>query len=232
MHHSFWLQRWQEKRIGFHLDTINPYLSKYLSKLGQPGNSHVFVPLCGKSHDLHYLHQQGYQVTGNELSCLAVKDFYTEQQLIASKSVIFSKNLVQEQVELAHWHSPEVDIICGDFFALNKDQLTEITAVYDRAALVALPLEMRENYVAKLLEILPEKTSILLVTLDYDETEKQGPPFSVTEDEVVKLYGAHFDIECLEVSDIRPEERSERSQNMSYFNECVFLLNKHSSPRA
>ena len=231
MHHSFWLQRWQEKRIGFHLDTINPYLSKYLSKLGQPQDSHVFVPLCGKSHDLYYLHQQGFQVTGNELSRLAVKDFYTEQQLIASKSVIFSENSDGDQVELIHWNSPEVDIICGDFFALNKDQLTEITAVYDRAALVALPVEMRENYVGKLLEILPEKTSILLVTLDYDETEKRGPPFSVTEDEVFKLYGTDFDIECLEVSDIRPEERSERSQNMSYFNERVFLLNKHSSTR-
>lgn len=44
MHHSFWLQRWQENRIGFHLDTTNPYLSK----LGQPENSHVLCPYVVK----------------------------------------------------------------------------------------------------------------------------------------------------------------------------------------
>ena len=224
MHHSFWLQRWQEKRIGFHLDTTNPYLSKYLSRLGAAENSHVFVPLCGKSHDLHYLYQQGYRVTGNELSELAVKDFYTEQQLIASKSAIFNENSVGEQVELSHWNSPEVDIICGDFFAMSKDQLHDITTVYDRAALVALPAEMRRKYVKKLLEILPQQVTILLVTLDYDETEKQGPPFSVSEEEVMQLYSTDFTIECLEVADIRPEDRSSRSQNMTYFNERVFLL--------
>ena len=226
MHHSFWLQRWQEDRIGFHLDATNPYLSKYLSKLGQADNSHVFVPLCGKSHDLSYLHQQGYRVTGNELSCLAVKDFYTEQQLIASKSVIFNENSDGEQVELTHWHSPEVDIICADFFALKKHQLLDITAVYDRAALVALPSEIRKKYIRKLLEILPKKVSILLVTLDYDENEKQGPPFSVAEEEVYKLYDADFSIECLEISDIKAENRSPRSQNMSYFNERVFLIKR------
>ncbi|MBE9525663.1 MAG: thiopurine S-methyltransferase [Proteobacteria bacterium] len=228
MHHSFWLQRWQQGRIGFHLDATNPYLSKYLSKLGQPENSHVFVPLCGKSHDLYYLHQQGYRVTGNELSCLAVKDFYTEQQLIASKSVIFNENSDGDQVELTHWQSAEVDIICGDFFALKKEQLTEITTVYDRASLVALPSNMRKKYVKKLLEILPEKVSILLVILDYDENEKQGPPFSVTEEEVYQLYQSHFSIKCLEIADIKVENRSPRSQNMSYFNERVFLLKRDS----
>lgn len=155
-----------------------------------------------------------------------MKDFYTEQQLIASKSVIFNENSAAEQVELTHWISPEVDIICGDFFALNKHQLHDITSVYDRAALVALPAEMRNNYVKKLLEILPEKVVILLVTLDYDEKEKQGSPFSVSEEEVFELYHTDFDIECLEVSDIRPEDRSVRSQNMTYFNERVFFLTR------
>ncbi|RLA18645.1 MAG: thiopurine S-methyltransferase, partial [Gammaproteobacteria bacterium] len=164
------------------------------------------------------------RVTGNELSCLAVKDFYTEQQLIASKSVIFNENSDGDQVELTHWHSQEVDIICGNFFALKKEQLTEITTVYDRVALVALPSDMRKKYIKKLSEILPKKVSILLVSLDYDENEKQGPPFSVTEEEVYQLYQSHFSIKCLEIADIKVENRSPRSQNMSYFNESVFLL--------
>jgi len=226
MHHSFWHQRWQEQRIGFHQDSINPYLSKYWPTLEVPEHSRVFVPLCGKSHDLKYFPQQGYRVVGNELSTLAVQDFYTEQQLIASKTIISTQNSLPEPSPLTLWSSSEVNILCGDFFALQKEHVSDISAVYDRAALVALPLEMREKYVQKLLQLLPEKVSMLLLTLDYDENEKQGPPFSVTEAEVYRLYGQYFDIECLEVADIRPEHRSPRSQDMSYFNERVFRLRR------
>ena len=226
MHHSYWHQRWQEQQIGFHLDEINPYLSKYWPQLELPEQSRVFVPLCGKTHDLRYFHEHGYRVIGNELSTLAVQDFYTEQQLNASKTIISLENNDAVQSEMTLWQSPEVDIICGDFFALTKDQVSDITAVYDRAALVALPPEMRDKYVQKMLSLLPEKVSMLLLTLDYDESEKQGPPFSVTEEEVHRLYEDHFDIECLEVADISEDQRSSRSQNMSYFNERVFLLKR------
>ncbi len=227
MHHSYWHQRWQEQRIGFHLDKVNPYLSKYWHRLKLEEQSRVLVPLCGKTKDLHFLYQQGFRVLGNELNTLAVQDFYTEQQLNASKTIISDEKNVSNQTELTLWNSPEVDILCGDFFALKKDYLHDITAVYDRAALVALPLEIREKYVQKLLELLPQKISMLLLTLDYDEKEKQGPPYSVTEEEVYRLYGEYFEIELLEVADISADSRSPRSQNMSYFNERVFLLTRN-----
>ncbi len=226
MHHSFWHQHWQEQRIGFHLDNVNPYLSKYWHRLNLAVQSRVFVPLCGKSKDLYYLYQQGFRVLGNELSTLAVQDFYTEQQLNASKTIISDEKIFSDQIELTLWSSPEVDILCGDFFALKKDYLHDLAAVYDRAALVALPPEMREKYVQKMLELLPQKVSMLLLTLEYDEKEKQGPPFSVTQEEVYRLYDEHFDIKLLEVADIPTEKRSPRSQNMSYFNERAFLLTR------
>ncbi len=224
MHASFWHQRWQEQRIGFHQNKINPYLSKYWPKLNITENSRVFVPLCGKSLDLCYFPQQGLKVLGNELSTLAVQDFYTEQQLIASKTVICDENSATGQTQMSLWQSKDIDLLCADFFTLKKEQLTDIKAVYDRAALVALPSEMRRKYVQKMLEILPDKISMLLLTLDYNENEKQGPPFSVTQEEVYELYEPYFNIELLELSAIEPQQRSPRSQNMSYFNERVFYL--------
>lgn len=195
MHHSFWHRHWQEQCLGFHLDKVNPYLSKYWHRVGVAGPGRIFVPLCGKSNDLLFFQQQGHRVLGNELSTLAVQDFYTEQQLIASKTVISAEKNISEQLTLTLWNSPEVDILCADFFALKKEHLSDISAVYDRAALVALPSEMRKKYVKKMLELLPENVSMLLLTLDYDENEKQGPPFSVTEEEVYRLYGEYFAIE-------------------------------------
>ncbi len=226
MHHSFWHQRWQEQRIGFHQDKINPYLEKYLVELDLLENDRIFVPLCGKSNDLFFLHQQGYRVIANELSTLAVQDFYTEQQLNASKTIILGEKNSLPEATMSLWQSPEVSIYCGDFFLLEKSYLSDISAVYDRASLVALPEDLRRKYVKKMLQLLPKKIKILLLTLDYDENEKQGPPFSVTQKEVYQLYGRDFSIELLEVSDIAQQERSSRSQNMSYFNERVFLLTR------
>ncbi len=224
MHSSFWHQCWQEQRIGFHQNKINSYLSKYWPNLNVPENSRVFVPLCGKSLDLCYFPQQRLKVLGNEISTLAVQDFYTEQQLNASKTVISDKNSALGQSVMTLWQSEDIDIICADFFDLKKEQLLDIKAIYDRAALVAFTPEMRRKYVHKMLEILPDKVSMLLLTLDYNEAEKQGPPFSVTQDEVFELYEPYFSIELLEVSEIAPQQRSPRSQNMSYFNERIFLL--------
>ncbi len=232
MQHSYWHKRWEQQRIGFHLDKVNPYLIKYWPKLDVADNSQIFVPLCGKSHDLRFFYQKGCKAIGNELSTLAVQDFYTEQQLNASKTVFFSENSELSTSELVLWESSEVDIISGDFFALEKEYLPDFSVVYDRASLVALPPEMRKKYVKKMLTLLPDKISILLLTLDYDENEKQGPPFSVTEDEVYRLYESDFEIELLEVADINAKDRSPRSQNMSYFNERVFILEKSVKPAA
>ena len=226
MQHSFWLERWRDNRIGFHLEHINPFLAAYWSRLHLPQDSKVFVPFCGKSKDLLFLHQQGHKVIGNELSPLAVNDFYTEHQLNASKSDISGENSSVPEKPLQLWQSDKVDIFCGDFFSLEKEQLADISAVYDRAALVALPSKMRQNYARKMLQILPQKVCMLLLTLEYDDTEKQGPPFSVTEEEVSRLYGQQFEIELLEVKDINEAQRSSRSQHLSYLREKVYLLNR------
>ncbi len=226
MHHSFWHQCWQEQRIRFHQQKINSYLEKYWHRLKDAAPGRVFVPLCGKSLDLLFFHQQGYKVLGNELSSLAVQDFYTEQQLNASKTIISSEKNSQDGTGLVYWKSKQVDILCADFFTLDKCYLYDISMVYDHSSLVALPLKMREKYVKKLLQLLPEKVKILLLTLDYDEDETQGPPFSVTEEEVYHLYQHDFNIELLEVNNIHEAQRSPHPQNMPCFNERVFLLER------
>eukprot|EP00917_Polyrhabdina_sp_WS-2016_P004591 GHVP01010525.1.p1 GENE.GHVP01010525.1~~GHVP01010525.1.p1 ORF type:complete len:220 (-),score=28.87 GHVP01010525.1:630-1289(-) len=218
MNHSYWHQRWQEQRIGFHLETVNPFLERHLPSLDLPKNSRVFVPLCGKTHDMVYLFKKGYRVLGNELSPVAVQDFYTEQQ-IESKAISSDNGGT-----MTYWKSDGIDIICGDFFALQKEQLVDIKAVYDRASMVAMPPEMRQKYVQQLRRIIPRNTQILLLTLDYNQNEKQGPPFAVSEKEVYKQYQDAFDIQILEVKETPQNQRSPFSQNLSCFHEMAFLL--------
>src|SRR5690606_5987653 len=79
-------------------------------------------------------------------------------------------------------------------------------AVYDRAALIALPPPMRRRYVAKLEEILRPGTVVLLLGITYPDGQMDGPPFSVPESEVRELYEPGFALELLEdVNAFRPD---------------------------
>lgn len=132
-----------------------------------------------------WLHDRGHPIIGVELSEVACKDFFEEAQEKAS---------VHPGEPFTTFRHDDLQIWCGDYFQLVPDDLKHIRLVYDRAALIALPPEMRKSYVNHLTAIIPDDTRILLITLDYDSSEMQGPPFNVTDDEVFRLYGEDYEI--------------------------------------
>jgi len=223
MEHSFWHQRWEENRIGFHLPETNACLQQYFSHLKIQSTDKVFVPLCGKSLDLIYLKQQGYQVLGNELSSIAVDAFFNENNLSYTTELIQGSNLEADKTDLVTYRSEDIEIINGDFFALNKQHLNGISAVYDRASMVALPESKRKEYVKLLLNIIPHNVKILLITLEYDQKLKQGPPFSVTEEEVYQCFQKDFSITLLDTQETPMKQRGEISKQLS-MKEKVYLL--------
>jgi thiopurine S-methyltransferase len=70
--------------------------------------------------------------------------------------------------------------------------------VFDRAALIALPPDLRQRYVAELYAALPSNCQGLLITLEYPQQDRDGPPFSVHEDEVRARYSEHWDVALCE----------------------------------
>ena len=60
---------------------INNHLISFWQQLNVVPDCSVFVPLCGKSLDLLWLHQQGHVVLRIESSELAVNDFFVENGL-------------------------------------------------------------------------------------------------------------------------------------------------------
>lgn len=214
---EFWHGRWRENKIGFHQQEFNTHLTQYWHKLGLSPGQGVFVPLCGKSHDLTWLDQQGHPVLGNEISEVAVKAYFEENGL-----------QVQQQQKDHHslWYKGALKIICGDFFDLMPADLQGVKGVYDRASLVALPTESRQRYVQHLATLLEKEAKILLVTLDYPQNEMQGPPFAVTESEVERLYRPYFNIEKVYDQDILNMDENARfkSQGLTHMSEKVFLL--------
>ncbi len=193
MEKQFWLDRWAEQRIGFHLPDINPHLRRHWDALGVPPGGRVLVPLCGKSLDMLWLRERGYEVLGIELSGIAVKDFERENAL----ALEWSRN-----GEFACAQAPKLTLLQGDFFHLEKRQTGELAAVYDRAALVALPGDMRRRYVQHLSRLMTPGAAGLLVSMDYPQEAMDGPPFSVRADEVRALYQDAFHVHLLETVDV------------------------------
>lgn len=214
MEADFWRDRWENNLTGFHLDEVNPYLKKYWPGLNLKPGVRIFVPLCGKTLDLIWLAEQGYEVVGIELSSLAVEAFFAENNLTAEVTHVDG---------LDYWMSGKISLICGDFFALTEQALGNIDAVYDRASLVALPPAMRQEYAVKLSQI-TQSAPKLLVTLEYDQSKMDGPPFSVSENEVESLYQANYQVKQLTAQDVLGDNEKFHSRGLEYMNECIYQL--------
>lgn len=193
MHEAFWQERWTRDQIGFHQDQVNAYLLRHWSRLQLPQGSQVLVPLCGKSLDLAWLAGQGHAVLGVELAEKAVQAFFEEHGL---------QPKVREHGAFRIYSADSLALWCGDFFALTAEDVAGCRAFYDRAALIALPLAMRERYAAHLQRILPVDCQGLLVTLDYDQARMDGPPFSVSDAEVRERFAQDWQVDELQREDV------------------------------
>lgn len=181
---AFWHQRWQDNELGFHEKQANALLVKHFSALGLQEGSRVFLPLCGKTRDIAWLLSQGYRVAGAELSTTAIERLFDELGREARRSPLG---------RLTHYGAAGIDIFAGDIFDLSERALGPVDAIYDRAALVALPEEMRHRYAAHLMAMTATAPQFL-ICFEYDQSQMDGPPFSVSGEEVRRHYGARYDL--------------------------------------
>ncbi|MBM9500427.1 thiopurine S-methyltransferase [Leptospira sp. 201903071] len=187
MEPNFWHQRWSKNEIAFHGYEANPFLVEYFKELNLNERSRVFVPLCGKTLDIPWLLSKGYRVAGAELSKIAV------EQLFAELGV---EPKIEKTGELDLYSAEDIDIFAGDIFQLSSPILGQVDAIYDRAALVALPEEMRTRYTNHLMEI-TGKPPQLLICYEYDQSLMDGPPFSVQDEEVRRHYSNQYKLNLL-----------------------------------
>ncbi len=191
MEPEFWRARWEAGQIGFHEGRPNRYLERHVGRLG--GERRVLVPLAGKAHDLAFLAGRGHEVIGVELSELAGRAFFQEQELVPQE---------ERRGEFLWLASGGIQLFIGDFFGATRELLGPCDAFYDRAALVALPADWRPRYVSHLRSLVPSQAPGLVVTFEYDQTQMSGPPFDVPEAEVRRSFaGATVELLAREPAD-------------------------------
>ncbi len=192
MQPDFWHERWQRNETRFHEGVPNPFLVSHFEKLHLTAGNRVFVPLCGKTVDIHWLLSQDIKVAGAELSPIAIDQLFED---------LGFKPTITPVGNLLHYSAENIDIFVGDIFSLTPDLLGPVHAIYDRAALVALPEPLRDQYTTHL-RSLTSNAPQLLITFEYDQSQMEGPPFSITPKEVREHYSAHYTITPLESHEV------------------------------
>lgn len=193
MEADFWHKKWELNEIGFHKTEANPLLVKHLVQLSLKNGDRIFLPLCGKTLDIGWLLQQGFQVVGAELSELAIQQLFEQLEL---------KPQIAEIGSLKRYSAKNLDVFVGDIFAIDRELIGHIDAIFDRAALVALPSEMRIQYAKHLIDITNNAPQIL-ITFEYDTKGVSGPPHAISKNEITTHYDANYQLKTLERENLR-----------------------------
>ena len=212
---EFWLNRWQKGETGFHRQEFHDSLTQHWPSLNLEQGSTVFVPLCGKSRDMVWLAQQGHKVIGIELSEIAIDSFFANENLEPAV-----RNVSTFTIKSAGPY----ELWCGDIFSMPHDALQDISAIYDRASLVAFPSKDQERYVEFLAANTSPLTKLLLISLHYGPTEMDGPPFSTSPERVRELFAKNFTIKDLERSSVLDKNENLKKRGLSWVEESTYVI--------
>lgn len=189
---NFWHNKWANNEIAFHRSNPNPQLVNNIEALSLAEGSRIFIPLCGKSLDIAWLLSNGFRVAGAELVETAIEQLFAELAVVPTISILG---------KIKHYSAVNIDIYVGDIFEVSQQILGSVDAIYDRAALVALPKEIRLRYTVHLMKI-TNKSPQLLVAYHYDQNLVQGPPFSISDEEVTQHYKVNYDLSLIVSIDV------------------------------
>ena len=207
-----WNKNWKNEKIGFHQAQTSPSLLQYAHILDEERT--ILVPLCGKTLDMHFLHQRNHCVIGVELIPKAIDDFFQEWGVVPTKK------------KDRFWYE-QITIINQNIFAIQPPTIPTIDGIFDRAALVALPTHIRAQYARHLLTLLKDEGTLLLITYDLPRSQEKGPPFAVRQNDVPKLFARASSVELLkEIHKTPKEEPSLSSRGVAWSKEHVWLIRK------
>jgi thiopurine S-methyltransferase len=213
---SYWQSRWQKGNTGWHMDTVYPPLPHLWNQIGMNSDTRVLVPLCGKSLDLLWLTDHCDTVTGVDISPKAL------QHVMQKHSESFIKDTSHG---FTIYRSDSLVLWEGDFAKLPSDQIPPQNLIYDKASIIALPPEKRQRHAEKMIELSSFNTQILIQIFEYDQNEMNGPPFSVEEQELKRLFGNQFKLKCLhEQSKLEELQKFKQRGLSSHLIEKIFHL--------
>jgi len=211
MESEFWFDSWEQggTKTSFHLPDVHEH-ARMLDRLGLVAGARVLVPLCGKTADLRFFAESAAEVVGVELVPRAVAEFFAENGL----------DPVEEEPDV--FRAGNLVIRRQDVFTLTPEAIGPVDLVYDRAALIAFPDDMRQRYAEAITRLVRPGTRYFINTLEY-HPRLPSPPFSVGPAEVVERFGRAFEVDHV-AAEPRPGHRMVEKFGLTDLVEHGFLL--------
>ena len=163
-----------------------------------------------------WLRDIGHEVIGCELSPLAVEGFFKDNGL---------DPVVESDGDLVRWSSDGITLFCGDIFDLTSDRVESPSALYDRASIVSMPRDQRALFAQHLAGLLDAESSGLLISFEYPQDEMEGPPFSVSQNELITIFSS-FEINHLASHDVLEDHPRFQSQGVTQLHDQVYSLRR------
>ncbi|CAF2975063.1 unnamed protein product [Rotaria sp. Silwood2] len=186
---SDWNKRWENKANvrRWELTIIHPFLEKYLPS--STTHQRVIVPLAGKTADLFWLVDKGFQVIGIDCSSLAFQELLDEQ--IGTGNYTFEQRSPNCSIYSAC--DNRLVLVACDIFA---DELAPsliggpASFVWDRAALAALHPADHARYIEKLKQLSKTNALFLFSVYWHSGPTDRDPPFPISTETMNKLFSS------------------------------------------
>jgi len=189
-----WDQRWKDGQIQWHDKTPHKDLLKSQDDILFKANTRVFFPLCGKAVDMKYVTDLGHRAVGLEFSEVACHDFFTEN------SIAYESAPSGVDARFRVFSGGNVTLFCGDFFQATEELLGKFDSIWDRGSMVAVDPGDRSRYARVMSSLVDAHSRYFLQAISYDQSQRNGPPFSLPREQVTQLYGDQFDVGIREES--------------------------------
>ena len=180
-----WQRHYDEDDMGWDLGQVAPPFVRLWVEGNLPLGK-VLVPGCGRGHEVLFLAENGFEVTGVDFSKGAVTHL---------KKSLTERNLKGQ-------------ILYQDFFSLDSTHNSVYDLAIEQTFFCAISPPQRQNYVLNVSRIL--KPGGMLVGLFYHTDKEGGPPYNTTREDIETHFSEKFEILKLEKEPLSAEQRKDK----------------------
>ncbi|KAL8583791.1 hypothetical protein ACOMHN_036426 [Nucella lapillus] len=215
-----WIQRWNDRAIGFHIFATHPMLLKHVNVLEDGrSNLRILMPLCGKFWDMHWLAQRGHTVVGVEVAERAVHEFLKEYPYSHT-----ARPVPGVEGTLFQTHDKKIQIYCCDFFKITPEEVGVVDAVWDRGSMVSINVCDRPRYAQVMQSVMSKHCRYLLSALNYDETKYTGIPHHLGDEAIREVFENTNTVTEIDCSSNVVEKDHKKIWGLDWLREKIFLI--------
>ncbi|NRS88486.1 SAM-dependent methyltransferase [Flavobacterium sp. 7E] len=196
---NYWDSQYKANTTGWDLGVISPPLKAYIDAI-EDKNRAILIPGCGNTYEAAYLLEMGFtNITVIDIAPTLIRIL---QQKFATNN--------------------NIQIVLGDFF---KHQ-GSYDLIIEQTFFCALPPTMRQEYVAKMHDLLAYNGKLAGVL--FNRTFSAGPPFGGSLEEYKLLFKDAFEVLTMDVSknSITPRANTELFIELKKNNDVTVILYK------